>query len=101
MLGFAGALYGHVEGIISPSTYGFAHVDVRVLVMLAFGGVGTLLGPLVGAAAITVLDEWLVSFIQLRLVIYGAAIIVLFLGFRRGVVPAVVSLVERLRRRRA
>jgi ABC-type branched-subunit amino acid transport system permease subunit len=100
MLGLAGALYAHVQGIISPSTYGFAHVDVRVIVMVAFGGIGTLLGPVIGAAAFTVLDEWLVSFIQLRLVIYGAAIVVLFLAVRRGVVPTVVSSVEQLRRRR-
>jgi ABC-type branched-subunit amino acid transport system permease subunit len=100
MLGLAGALYAHIQGIISPSTYGFAHVDVRVIVMVAFGGIGTLLGPVVGAAAFTVLDEWLVSFIQLRLVIYGAAIVVLFLFVRRGVVPSVVSFVERLRRLR-
>jgi branched-chain amino acid transport system permease protein len=100
MLGLAGALYAHIQGIISPTTYGFAHVDVRVIVMVAFGGIGTLLGPVVGAAAFTVLDEWLVSFIQLRLVIYGAAIVVLFLFVRRGVVPMVVSSVDHLRRRR-
>jgi hypothetical protein len=47
-----------------------------------------------------VLDEWLVSFIQLRLVIYGSAIVVLFLFVRRGVVPTVVSFVEHIRRRR-
>jgi branched-chain amino acid transport system permease protein len=100
MLGFAGALYAHIEGIISPSTYSFGHVDVRVLVMVAFGGIGSLLGPVIGAAAFTVLDEWLVNFVQLRLVIYGASIIVLFLGFRRGVAPSVVALVDRLRSRR-
>jgi ABC-type branched-subunit amino acid transport system permease subunit len=100
MLGLAGALYAHIQGIISPTTYGFAHVDVRVIVMVAFGGIGTLLGPVVGAAAFTVLDEWLVSFIQLRLVIYGAAIVVLFLFVRRGVVPMVVSSVDHLRHRR-
>jgi ABC-type branched-subunit amino acid transport system permease subunit len=100
MLGFAGALYAHTEGIISPSTYSFGHVDVRVLVMVAFGGIGSLLGPVIGSAAFTVLDEWLVSFVQLRLVIYGASIVVLFLFFRRGLVPSVVAFAERLRRRR-
>jgi branched-chain amino acid transport system permease protein len=101
MLGLAGALYAHSEGLISPSTFGFGHVDVRVLVMVALGGVGTLLGPVIGAAAFTILDEWLVSFTQLRLVIYGTAIIVLFLGFRRGLAPAILSFLDRLRRRRS
>jgi ABC-type branched-subunit amino acid transport system permease subunit len=98
MIGLAGALYAHSEGFIAPSTYAFGNVDVRVLVMVAFGGVGTLLGPVVGAAAFTVLDEWLVSFNQYRLIFYGVAMLVLFLGFRRGLVPAVQSLVDRVRR---
>ena len=67
MIGLAGALYAHSEGFIAPSTYAFGNVDVRVLVMVAFGGIGTLLGPVVGAAAFTSLDEWLVSFNQYRL----------------------------------
>jgi branched-chain amino acid transport system permease protein len=98
MLGVAGAVYAHSEGFIAPSTFAFGQVDVRVLVMLAFGGIGSLLGPIVGAAAFTILDEWLVSFNELRLVIYGVVIIVLFLGFQRGVVPTVQSLIARRRR---
>jgi branched-chain amino acid transport system permease protein len=98
MIGLAGALYAHTEGFISPSTYSFNNVDVRVLVMLAFGGIGSLLGPVVGAAALTILDEWLESFNEYRLMIYGAVIIVLFLGFPRGVVPTVQALLKRRRR---
>jgi branched-chain amino acid transport system permease protein len=95
MIGLAGALYAQSEGFISPTTFGFGSVDVRVLVMLVFGGIGTLLGPVVGAAAFTVLDEWLVSYSELRPVLYGIAIVVLFLGFRRGVIPAVASVARR------
>jgi branched-chain amino acid transport system permease protein len=98
MLGLAGALYAQGEGFISPATFGFGSVDVRVLVMLVFGGIGTLLGPVVGAAAFTVLDEWLVSYSELRPVFYGVALLILFLGFRQGVVPAVTSLAGRGRR---
>jgi branched-chain amino acid transport system permease protein len=98
MLGVAGAVYAHSEGFIAPSTYAFGQVDVRVLVMVAFGGIGSLLGPIVGAVTFTAVDEWLVSFNELRLVIYGAVIIVLFLGFKRGVVPTVQSLLARRRR---
>lgn len=100
MLGVAGAVYAHSAGFISPSTYGFGNVDVRVLVMVALGGIGTLLGPVVGAATLTIVDEWLISFSQLRLVLYGVAILVLFLGFPRGAVRAVEELVSRARRAR-
>ena len=96
MLGLTGALVAHTEGFIAPSTFAFGNVDVRVLVMLVFGGIGTLLGPVVGAVAFTLLDEWVRVFSELRLVVYGVAILVLFLGFRRGVVPTVRSLAHDL-----
>jgi branched-chain amino acid transport system permease protein len=99
MIGLAGALYAHSEGFISPSTYAFGEVDVRVVVMLAFGGIGSLLGPVVGSAAFTTLDEWLTSSNEYRLIIYGAVVVVLFLGLPRGVVPTVQTLTRRLRRR--
>lgn len=87
MLGLAGATYAFTEGRISPTTFGFAQVDVVVLVMLAFGGIGTLLGPVLGAVTFTVVDEILIEFGQLRLVIYGSLIVLLFLFLSRGVIP--------------
>jgi branched-chain amino acid transport system permease protein len=99
MLGVTGAVYAHSNGFISPSTFAFGHVDVRVLVMLAFGGLGTLLGPVVGTVVFAVLDEILVDSGQLRTVLYGLLIIVLFLGFKRGVVPAVTDFLHLLARR--
>jgi branched-chain amino acid transport system permease protein len=99
MLGITGAVYAHSNGFISPSTFAFGHVDVRVLVLLAFGGLGTLLGPVVGTVVFAVLDEILVNSGQLRTVLYGLLIIVLFLGFKRGVVPAVADFLQLLARR--
>jgi branched-chain amino acid transport system permease protein len=96
MLGLAGALYAHSDGFISPATFGFGHVDIRVLVMLAFGGLGTLLGPVLGTVVFAVLDEILIEFGQLREVFYGLLIIGLFLGFKRGAVPAVAAFFKRL-----
>lgn len=101
MLGAVGALWAHHEGFISPQTYAFGHIDVRVIVMLAFGGIGTLLGPIVGAATFAVVDEVLRPLGQMRMAIYGLVLVVLFLGFRSGVVPAVTGAVGRLRRRPA
>ena len=88
MLGLAGATYAFTEGRISPTTFGFAQVDVVVLVMLAFGGIGTLLGPILGAITFTAIDEALIELGQLRVVVYGMLIIVLFLWIPRGVIPS-------------
>jgi branched-chain amino acid transport system permease protein len=91
MLGLAGSTYAFTEGRLSPSTFGFGHVDVVVLVMLAFGGIGTLLGPIIGAVTFTIVDEILIDFGQLRQVAYGILVIVLFLWMPRGLIPTLAS----------
>ena len=95
MLGLAGSTYAFTEGRLSPTTYGFGEVDVVVLVMLAFGGIGTLFGPIVGAVTFTIVDEILIDFGQLRQVAYGILIIFLFLRMPRGLIPTVASLWRR------
>jgi branched-chain amino acid transport system permease protein len=96
MIGLTGALYAYSAGFISPATYAFERVDVRVLVIVAFGGLGTLLGPVIGAAVFAFVEEELSSSLQLREVLYGIFLIAIFLGFRRGVVATVVTLFNRL-----
>lgn len=102
MVGLIGALYAHYEGFISPTTFELGNVDVPVLVMLAFGGIGSLLAPVIGSAVFTVVDELLRPFSQLRVTAYGLIVLVLFLGFRRGLIPTVIDLARsaRLRTRR-
>ena len=83
------------EGTISPTTYGFAQVDVEPMVMLAFGGIGSLFGPVLGAAVFTVIDELIQGLGQLRLLVYGALIIALFLWVPRGIIPTLGDLMRR------
>ena len=95
MIGLTGALLAYSAGFISPATYSFDRVDVRVLVLVAFGGLGTLLGPVLGATVFAFLDERLTESLELREVLYGVFVIAIFLFFRRGVVNAVVDLWKR------
>jgi branched-chain amino acid transport system permease protein len=99
MLGLAGATYAFTAGRVSPTTFGFAHVDVVVVVMLAFGGIGALFGPVLGAVVFTVIGELLVELGQLQVLVYGALIIALFLFIPRGVIPTVAGSLRRRRRR--
>jgi len=98
MIGLTGGLYAYSLGFISPTTYEFAQIDVQVLVIVAFGGLGTLLGPVIGAATFGFLDRALTNSGQLREAYYGAFVIAIFLFLRQGVIPTVTSLVHRLRR---
>jgi len=95
MLGLTGSVYAITEGTISPTTYGFAQVDVETMVMLAFGGIGTLFGPILGAATFTVINELILDLGQLRLLVYGALIIALFLWVPRGVIPTLRDVLRR------
>jgi branched-chain amino acid transport system permease protein len=96
MLGMAGATYAFTEGRISPTSFGFAQVDVVVLVMLALGGIGTLYGPILGALVFSVVDEVLIDLGQLRVLVYGVVLIVLFLWIPRGVIPTLRSAIARV-----
>lgn len=87
MLGLAGAVYVFTEGRMSPTTFGFGQVDVVVMVMLAFGSIGNLFGPILGAVTFTVVDEILIEAGQLREVAYGLLIILLFLRLPDGLIP--------------
>ena len=66
--------------------------------MLAFGGIGTLFGPVLGAAVFTIIDELIQDLGQLRLLVYGALIIALFLWVPRGIIPTLGDLIRRRKR---
>jgi branched-chain amino acid transport system permease protein len=100
MIGLMGALYAQYEGFISPTTFALGNVDVPVLVMVAFGGIGSLLAPVIGSALFTVVDELLRPLSQLRVAAYGVILLLLFLGFRRGLIPGTTDLVRRVLLRR-
>jgi branched-chain amino acid transport system permease protein len=68
---------------------------VETMVMLAFGGIGTLFGPVLGATVITVINELILDLGQLRLLVFGALIIALFLWVPRGVIPTLADLLRR------
>ena len=87
-IGLGGTLYGFYNGIISPSLFSFVNVDIPVLISLLLGGMRTRLGPIVGAAAFAVIEEFIRPFGQLNLLVDGILLIVLFIAFREGLVVA-------------
>ena len=100
MLGLAGSVYVFTEGRMSPTTFGFGEVDVVVLVMLAFGSIGNVFGPIIGAVTFTIVDEILIEFGQLRTIAYGVLIMVLFLRLREGISPLLSKVWEQIQRKK-
>jgi branched-chain amino acid transport system permease protein len=89
LIGFVGVMLAQRHQFILPTQFSFASVDVTILILLIIGGLRTTLGPVIGAIIIRVLEEaLLLEFGQWRTAIFGALLIVLFLYFREGIIPA-------------
>lgn len=99
LIGLVGVLSAQYQQFILPSQFAFARVDVIVLIMLIVGGLRTTFGPVYGAAIIVIIEEALQGIGGWRTAVFGALLIVLFLYFRRGVVPAAYETFEGVRTR--
>ncbi len=83
--GFAGALYAHLMAYISPDVFGF-DVTAQVLSMVVVGGLGSVAGPMIGAAILTFLPEVLRVSAAYYQLIYGAGMIALVVFLPLGLV---------------
>lgn len=92
--GIAGALYTIYNGSISPSVMGLTPMSIYVT-MLVIGGLGTITGPLIGTAIVTVIEQLLIDHPGTEFTVLGAVLLIIVVFFPRGL----VSEVEKLRRR--
>jgi branched-chain amino acid transport system permease protein len=81
--GLAGAFYGHYIGLISPDMMTLI-VTFTVIAMTIFGGLGTLVGPILAAYGLTIINEYLRVIEEYRLVIYGVALFIAILFMPEG-----------------
>ncbi len=90
LAGVVGAFYAHYVLILTPSAVLSVSVMIEIVAMTLVGGLGTLLGPTVGAFAITLLLEYMRALGDYRLLIYGALLIAITLFMPQGVVRRVL-----------
>ena len=97
LAGVAGALYVPQVGIITPAKIGVLP-SIEMVVWVAAGGRGTLIGAIVGAVGVNWMQSWLTtSYPDLWLLFLGALFMGAVLFFPDGVVGAFRRLVARLR----
>ena len=87
--GYAGALLGNFTNFISPEMMDWA-ASGELIFMVILGGTGSLLGPVFGAAAFVILEEWLSSLTLYWHFIFGALLIIVVL-FARGGINGIVT----------
>jgi branched-chain amino acid transport system permease protein len=69
----AGALYGHYLYFISPELFGFFQ-SIWPAFYVAIGGAQTVLGPVLGAAVVTLLPEYFQPLKEWRLLVFGLTV---------------------------
>lgn len=79
LAGLAGAYYATYIGFVGPEVFGFPFTATMIIIVL-LGGKGTLIGPVIGAVIVTLLEEYLREFKELRLSLFGLVVmgVVLF-----------------------
>jgi len=96
LCGLAGALYAFAKGTISPEAISVGR-SVDGLVMVLLGGIQTLAGPVVGAAAFTWLQDTLIRATDYWRALLGAVILVLVIAFPQGIAGGLVAVAARWR----
>jgi branched-chain amino acid transport system permease protein len=83
--GLAGALYALFNNFVSPSTVALAQSVEGVLMMIA-GGVGTLFGAFVGAAAIIALENIVSAYTERWQMVLGITFILIMIFAPEGII---------------
>ena len=100
LAGLAGATKAIVFQLASLTDVAW-QMSGEVVLMTLVGGMGTVLGPVVGAAAIITMQNYLAGFGEWVLAIQGAIFVLTVLLFRRGIVGEIQARLGRLHAKRA
>jgi len=85
--GLAGCFYPGFVGTLVPDAFGIVE-SFTMMAMVIVGGMGTMIGPVIGAIVLTCLPELLRDFGELRLMVYGLALTLVVLFMPGGMVQA-------------
>ncbi|MFE2432762.1 branched-chain amino acid ABC transporter permease [Streptomyces sp. NPDC059373] len=84
MQGTAGSLYAHNSGYVGLEAFD-VDIALLVLLMLLLGGSLSIYGPLIGAAVLTYLPEYLRSIQKYSDFIYSLAVLLIVVAFPKGI----------------
>jgi branched-chain amino acid transport system permease protein len=96
--GFAGVLWAYYNGFVSPVDLQLA-TSVEVLLMVALGGRGTLIGPALGAGIIVLLKNLVSVYTHRWLLILGAVYILTIVYAPEGILGAIKRLTKEVKPR--
>ncbi|MCG8425862.1 MAG: branched-chain amino acid ABC transporter permease, partial [Chromatiales bacterium] len=96
---FAGSLFAHQQGFISPSSFSF-FFSIELVTMVVLGGLASTFGAVFGAIVLTFLPELLVVFEDYEVMIFGAILMFTMIFLPQGVFVGLESSIKKLISRR-
>ncbi len=84
--GLSGAFFATMIGSIYPHSFTLM-ISINALSVIIVGGMGSIPGVLVGAIALVGLPEILREFSEYRLLLFGAALVLMMLTRPEGLIP--------------
>ncbi|HSE77714.1 MAG TPA: high-affinity branched-chain amino acid ABC transporter permease LivM [Alphaproteobacteria bacterium] len=83
--GFAGSFFATRQGFISPESFTFIE-SATILAIVVLGGMGSQLGVVIAAAFLILLPEFGREFAQYRMLLFGAAMVMIMVWRPQGLV---------------
>jgi len=97
--GLAGSLVSPLVQFIEPNAFALVH-SLRILLMVIVGGAGYFFGPMLGAAVVILLPEFLRFTEGYYLIIYSATVVMLMIFSPSGLIGIGARIMQKARPRR-
>lgn len=95
----AGSLFANYFYVLNPNQFTF-NKSIDILVIVVFGGMGSMSASVLSAIVIGILNMYLQQFTDIRMIIYGAALVLLMIFRPQGILGSWEMSIERLLKKR-
>lgn len=95
----AGSLFANYFYVLNPNQFTF-NKSIDILVMVVFGGMGSMSASVLAAIVIGILNMYLQQFTDIRMIIYGAALVLMMIFRPQGILGSWEISIERWLKKR-
>lgn len=99
LAGMSGALFSYNVRYVNPESFS-STLSVLLMTMLLFGGIRSYSGPIIGAAILILIQDWLQFLGNAQALVYGILIIIVLFFMPNGVAGLVTDIKGYLMRRK-
>ena len=96
MAAYAGSLFAHYTGFLTPSEAGFFR-SIEFVTMVVLGGMASVFGSVIGAAILTVLPQFLTVFHDYEHVMFGLIMMLTMIFMPKGLLPSLRNWINKRR----